>query len=122
MSLLEETLEILQENNKTEMDVLWCGSEKYGWFDFEHFKNIADVEYDDGYGAQEIAKDLIIVGKDFWLSRGEYDGSEWWKYNTFPIKPEIEIKPLYVSTTEHHSGCGWNTLEELNSTKIKNTI
>lgn len=105
-NLLKETKEVLKENKKTLKDVLWCGSEEYGWFDIDVFEKLADKEYDGGYGAQEVAKDLVLVGKDFWLERDEYHGSEWWDYKTTPKKPKKNtipttlIKGMWESLTE----------------------
>ncbi|MDU0406154.1 hypothetical protein ML8HA_01956 [Lactococcus lactis] len=36
------------------------------------------TNYDSGYGGQEIAYNLMIKGNGFIMTRGEYDGSEWW--------------------------------------------
>ena len=46
-----------------------------------------DFDYDAGYGTQEIFG--VVYCKDsnnhpVWLTRGEYDGKEWWKINTIP--------------------------------------
>ncbi len=46
-----------------------------------------DFDYDSGYGIQELFG--IVYCKDsnnkpVWLTRGEYDGSEWWNINTIP--------------------------------------
>jgi hypothetical protein len=47
-----------------------------------------DFEYDDGYGGQELFG--YVVFKDgTWLSRAEYDGSEWWEYNKTPTYETI---------------------------------
>ncbi len=98
-NLLRETIEELKENGKSESDVLWVGRGydtlyvkpyKTTW---EDFKKKANFEYDDGYGGNEIPMDLIVVGKDFWLERHEYDGSEWWEFKSMPIEPK-EIKEL----------------------------
>ena len=44
-------------------------------------KKVLDIDYDDGYGDQEIAVDLVVVFTDGgFLRRAEYDGSEWWEY------------------------------------------
>jgi hypothetical protein len=70
---------------KTTEDVMWVGSRdgKYA-ISWEQFESIANVEYDAGYGGQEVVMDLVVVGHGWWLSRGEYDGSEWWNYNSPP--------------------------------------
>jgi hypothetical protein len=55
----------------------------YNNADLETFLNSLDFDYDSGYGGQELFGTLWL--KDgTWLSRGEYDGSEWWKHNTLP--------------------------------------
>ncbi|MBE6081491.1 MAG: hypothetical protein E7205_02245 [Tissierellaceae bacterium] len=60
----------------------------------DKFIELADVIYDDGYGSVEVATDLIIVGKDFFMIREEYDGSEWWEYYSMDMfqKPKKELK------------------------------
>lgn len=105
----EETIKILKDNNRTTEDVLWCGSEEFGWFSFADFLEIAPEKYDYGYGGQEIAKDLLIVGGDFWLERHEYDGSEWWEFKSLPKKPENYNKPKTIN-----NGDSWATLKEMN--------
>lgn len=70
MNLKEETLEVLQNNGKHKEDVKYvCGE------DFQiglgQFWELADTEYDSSYGAPEIAQDLMLIGDDFWMERGE---------------------------------------------------
>ena len=105
----KETLGILEEYNKTSADVLWCGSEEFGWFSWEDFLEIAPEHYNSGFGGQEIASDLLIVGNDFWLERHEYDGSEWWEYKSKPKKPNNYNKPKTIM-----NGDSWATLTEMN--------
>lgn len=97
INLLKETIECLNENGKQTSDVLWVGRNYYIYKTDESFcyKSTwddfclkANFEYDNGYGGAEIPMDLVIVGKDFWLERGEYDGSEWWEFKTMPVEPE----------------------------------
>lgn len=88
MNLLQETLDILKEFDKTGDDVLFCSLN--GYFSFEKFRLISDFEYDDGYGTAKIPEGLRIVGKDWWLERSEYDGAEWWDFKTIPNKPKFE--------------------------------
>ena len=66
-------------------DIKYC-------IDWHDFILLANFEYNSGYGGAEIPSDLIVVGKDFYMTRGEYDGSEWWDYHTQPVKPENSIK------------------------------
>ena len=47
------------------------------------FLDSLDFEYDDGYGQQELFGIVWLVD-DSWLSREEYDGSEWWQHNFLP--------------------------------------
>jgi hypothetical protein len=98
MNLLSETIDVLNNSGKTRSDVRWIGSTHYGYFDWEHFVKIANVEYDDdGYGAAKVASHLVIVGDDWWLERQEYDGSEWWSYKSLPTKPLNKIEPNRVT-------------------------
>ena len=49
-----------------------------------------DVWYDSGYGGAEVPN-FKVVGKGWWLERGEYDGSEWWEFKKLPKKPKHVI-------------------------------
>lgn len=123
MNLFKETLEILKDNNKTFEDILWIGTRNY-YVDKEKFKEIANVEYDDGYGGQEVARNLIIVGDDWYLERNEYDGSEWWELKKMPIKPDkkLDLKALTIDQADENGmdiSCGWETLERMNIKEIE---
>ena len=107
-NLLQETTEKLTKCNKTWNDVLWIGGSDFT-ISIEDFKNLANREYDDGYGAPEVAEDLKIVGEDWWLERAEYDGSEWWAYKSYPKKPLEQKSVKRVITSE----IGWQTLAEM---------
>lgn len=85
MNLLEETKELLERNGKTIFDVLWIGTKDAVW-DVD-IQQLFNVDYDDGFGGQEIPDELLVVGDDWWLERHEYDGSEWWEFKTMPVKP-----------------------------------
>jgi hypothetical protein len=101
-NLLEETLEVLKKNGKSEIDVRWVGCRSQypaHWFTYyfngiktwEEFKEEAkDIWYDRGYGNQEIANGLVIVGDNWWMERHEYDGLEWWEFKTLPKKEDYE--------------------------------
>ena len=104
VNLLKETIECINDNGKQTSDVLWVGRNYYDWEKEEQiiYKNTwdnfclnANFFYDNGYGGNEIPMDLIVVGKDFWLERHEYDGSEWWEFKTIPVEPE-EIRELIL--------------------------
>ena len=116
MNLLKETKQILKENGKKIEDIKWIGSNK-NYVDIEKFIEIADTKYDDGYGASEVATNLLIVGDDWWLEREEYDGSEWWEFKSIPKKPKtkLELKALTIQQSPNIDiSCGWETLERIN--------
>lgn len=106
MNLLKETRGMLRNKIK---EIEWIGSEDGEYaISWKQFVKIADVEYDNGYGAQEIASDLIIVGKDWWMSRYEYDGSEGWEWHEKPIKKD---KPKKFNKVK---GGMWENIRSLN--------
>lgn len=91
INLLKETVNVLAEHNKTMLDVLWVGSTGIRGREIvktrttvEDFIPKANKDYDNGYGGEEVNTRLILVGKDFWLERAKYGGSEWWEYKEFP--------------------------------------
>jgi hypothetical protein len=99
-NLLKETLEMLAENGKSPADVRWVGHRDFGYLtqirptpekmpygSWEEFVEFADFDYDNGYGGAQVSTRLVIVGDDWWLERGEYDGSEWWEFKTLPKPP-----------------------------------
>lgn len=105
-NLFEETnRKICDIADKTWDDIAWIGvdDETLKWdfdsdsyitvpsceFDILEFRESAmGIEYDEGYGVQEINEHLVIVFDDgSWLERAEYDGSEWWEYKTVPQRP-----------------------------------
>ena len=116
-NFLQETLEVIERSGHTLVDIIFIGSEDsgYGTTCWKEFTNIANIKYDSGFGAQEIASDLIIAFKDgFKMWRSEYDGSENWCFAPPFTMPE-EIKPLkFVCVNQvSHTSCGWVSLLEL---------
>lgn len=99
INLLEETLRDFEEENLKEEDVLFVANSKR-YCSFDEFKTLAqNINYDnDGYGCEEIHRDLVIVFKDgTWFSRGEYDGTEWWEYHKVPQKPATEgVQTIHI--------------------------
>lgn len=60
--------------------------------DYDNFIKKLDVEYDDGYGTQELFGTIWLTDGT-WMDRGEYDGSEWWQHQECPeIPTELERK------------------------------
>jgi hypothetical protein len=88
-NLLMETLEILENNGKSPEDVMWVG-DKNQFTTWKDFVANANFEYDAGFGGNEIDMDLKVVGRNWWLERHEYDGSEWWEFKTLPSKPKVK--------------------------------
>lgn len=103
-NLLVETLEAIHESGHTVGDIIFIGSEESGYScSWEKITELANQEYDDSYGAQEVAMDLIIVfsdGQKMW--REEYDGSEWWVVQKPFEKPAVskEIESLFAKSAE----------------------
>ena len=91
MNLYEETVRKLRENGKTIADIIAVQGGDFG-ITVEDFIELAkNTDYDDGYGGQEVASDLLVIGKNWWLERAEYDGSEWWEFKKYPkIKKNIQ--------------------------------
>lgn len=121
MNFIDETIDILKENNKSMNDVVWIGNTKYK-ISIENFIKISNINYDNSYGSPKIAQDLLIVGNDFWLERHEYDGSEWWEFKQIPKEPQItkEVKSVETAYSERLGidvSCGWNSLDNLNGIK-----
>lgn len=111
--IFDETLDAIQSNGKTPNDVWWVGSHdgRYviSWDVFE--RQFSDVEYDSGYGGQEIASDLVVVGDNWWLSRSEYDGSECWRFET---RPKVGTDTQTFSRITDPDGACWASIEEMN--------
>lgn len=114
MNLKEETLEILEDNGKSKEDVRWAGCIDFS-IPLSEFWSLADQEYDSGYGAQEVAADLIVAGDDFWLERYEYDGAEGWDFKEMPTIPSEErsVKTLIG----RDAGQWWATLKQINKSE-----
>lgn len=55
--------------------------------EYEKFLQDIDVEYDNGYGIQQLSG-TIWCKDGVWIERGEYDGSEWWSVYSYPQIPK----------------------------------
>jgi len=96
INLLEETIKTMEAFGKCGSDVVCVisyirnekdGTRKMSW---DSFKKISDIRYDNGFGSSEINSSLSIIGKDWWMERYEYDGSEWWECKMLPCADEIK--------------------------------
>lgn len=105
-NLKEETIRVMERFDKTPKDIQWIGTPEFK-ISPKSFWKLADVRYDSGFGAQEIARDLLVVGTGWWLEREEYDGSEGWAYKEAMPEPE-EIRKI-----RKLDGGMWNTLEDI---------
>lgn len=105
-NLWEETISVLKNHHKTWNDVRFvCGND----FGVTNFQTLAmRTNYDEGFGGQEVATDIKVVGDFWWLERHEYDGSEWWEYKELPAKP----KEFFV-LNNLLADVGWDTLAEI---------
>lgn len=56
--------------------------------DLDRFFDELNFDYDNGYGAQELYG-TVWLNKGAWLTRGEYDGSEWWQWHQYPSIPDL---------------------------------
>ena len=74
-NLKEETIAVLRRHNKEIKDIKWIGCSLFK-IPINEFFELANKIYDSGYGGVEVAKDLLIVGENWWLERNEYDGAE----------------------------------------------
>ncbi len=109
MNLLQETIGTLENNGKTFDDINWIGSMEYGFIELEDFKQLADYDYNSGYGSPHVATDLVIVGSNWWLERHEYDGSEWWEFKELLRKPQLRIIPKAIVGNRYM----WKTIKEM---------
>ena len=85
VNFLKETLDKMIENGISPNDVLYVFN-SFGYCSWEEFEKLANFDYNNGYGLVAIDLNLIVRGSDWWLERGEYDGSEWWKFCTTPVR------------------------------------
>jgi hypothetical protein len=85
INLLQETIKAIYTSGYILQDVAFIGSPETGhrctWLEFQ---KLADIEYDEDFGLQNVARDLVIAFTDgARLERADYDGQESWKH----IKP-----------------------------------
>jgi len=109
-NLLDETIEDFKVFKLSYKDIIFIGSEETGHScTWSEFQDLANIEYDSGYGGQEIASDLIIVFKNgAIMSRSEYDGSEAWILSK-PFKmPQVKQKIYGLKAHQ-----GWLSLAEI---------
>ena len=113
-NLLEETLGVMDKFGLTYEDVTYVGSENNQYqMTWDEFESLADMDYDSGYGAPEVATDLEIRFQDgTYFVRAEYDGSEWWDAVISRVNPESSAKPITRLTVTQRE-VGWLTLSQM---------
>lgn len=99
MNLLNETLDCLKVLEIDEKDVYgaYDGKTLLNWNDFK--KLAKDINYDNGYGSQEINQSLLIYTEKAILYRHEYDGAEGWKYVPILDKEDL-LNPKRLSESK----------------------
>ena len=111
LNLLDETKSAISQSEHSTDDVRFVGSrdEKLG-IPWSQAEKVLDIDYDNGYGSQEIAADLVVVFTDGgFLRREEYDGSEWWEYEPPFRGPETQ-KPFRLVKLTYSA----DSLEDIN--------
>lgn len=125
INLWEKTVGVFEENGLKWENVYSIGTED-GFIPKEVFHQFAKkYNYDNGYGIEYVPVDLIIEGKGFRMIRGEYDGSEWWKYIKLDFiignKELKDIKVLSIDKSNEvfdNNYVGWQSLKELNTNNL----
>jgi hypothetical protein len=112
-NLLSETTAKLESIGKAPEDIVHIGNQVYSCT-WDEFTQLADFDYDSGFGSPEVASDLVILFDDnSWLERGEYDGSEWWRY----VKaPPIPSNPKSITRLNRHDDTYLVSLGYINDT------
>ena len=104
-NLLEETLQTLRLYGLSEKDVKWVGGDET-WFTWEDFKSLANVDYDEDYGDQEVAENLRLC--DIAEVKGAATVSEAYiikekLYENKDIVEKTEFKFLNTGTIDQYS-------------------
>lgn len=99
IDLYDETMGVLSKNKKTFDDVIAiCGKEFQ--ITKDDFLKYSHTEYNNGFGACRVAKDLLIIGSDWWLERNENRGAEYWKFKRFPNYKNLPFKKINALTLD----------------------
>lgn len=113
----------MYDDEESEEDYTHILTTGYTPEEYESFLKSIDVDYDSGYGGQNLFGNIWY--KDgTWSSRGEYDGSEWWNHHSCPLIPK-DIRRVDKEREEKLNDImsGHNTVEELTTySKVENKI
>lgn len=106
-NLLHQTLATLARMDETPAEIMFIGSEATNHqCTWDEFCVLADKDYDNGFGIEEVATDLVIIcrsGARMW--RNSYDGSEWWEFSKPFDQPKVERKPITSLFRNGYGGC-----------------
>lgn len=87
ITLFNEIKTCLENRGLSLEDIRWVGSSDgayaMSWEKCLKLEHMYEPYYE-GFGAAEIALDLVVVGDDWWLVRYEYDGSEGFEFMQQP--------------------------------------
>lgn len=144
MNLKTETGECLAGHGKTFGDIkIVCGDDFN--IPVDNFLSLADTEYDNGFGGQEVARDLTLIGDGFVMIRTDYDGAEAWRYiDTAPREKTLTVHAVECHQAKRHREkrqhdrylatgdlddlyadceylCSWSTLAEIESFATEET-
>ena len=109
-NLFDETVKILKIHSKTIADIEYIGSPETKINTNKALELMKKTNYYNSFGRQEVAQNLMIKGDGFIMTRGEYDGSEWWEY--MPSELSLPQEDTDVKSLETQEG--WESLEEIN--------
>lgn len=96
-NLLQELMEVLSNYEKEFEDIEFISIDDVN-IPIDDFKAVAGgINYDSGYGMQEINPTLLIVCDDCIFTRCEYDGAEWFEYSPRDFTaPELSLEDRYT--------------------------
>lgn len=98
VNFCEETISRLAFYNYIIDDIAWIGNRFFDIPIHEFFDAARKTTYNNGYGSAAMPMDLLIVMKDgSYFERGEYDGSEWWRYVPIIERPNMHTHLKYKS-------------------------
>ena len=118
MTLFYYTVQCLEENGKTLKDIIWIGNQDFR-IDINEFINYSmqlemdSVPLKSYIRLKSIPIDIVIVGKDFWLSRPVfYDESfseltDLWIFNKKPLMPQFVKSIRHLSAAYLPEGNEW---------------
>jgi len=89
MNFLKETKDAIHYSEHNVSNVIYIGTRDGSCLTWKQFEEMANFEYDAGFGGAEIRDDILVVFSDgSYLERAEYDGSEWWRITIPFVMPE----------------------------------